>query len=128
MTIRHHFHELRWQSAIALNNARVALLPLAAALALPYIGRWCVLVDALLLLLALGNCILIGLALAAYGGRLALNLGAHGPLELAGMSLALATYLHARATCPRRPLGLPRSVAGCAVLILSAAALEVLVS
>jgi hypothetical protein len=123
-----HPRDLHAFGAIALNNARVAVLPFAAALVLPYIGRWRSVLDALLALLALGNCVVIGLALGAYGGRLALNLAAHGPLELAGMSLALATYLHARTTCPRRPLGLPRSVAGCAVLILSAAALEVWVS
>src|SRR5207247_79341 len=82
-----HPRDLHAFGAIALNNARVALLPFAAALLLPYIGRWRVVVDALLLLLALANCVLIGLALAAYGRRLALNLVDHAPLELAGMSL-----------------------------------------
>lgn len=112
-------------TAIALNNARVALVPFAAALAVPYVGRARFALDALLGLLMLCNCVLVGLALAAYGRRLALDLAAHGPLELAAMSVALGTYMRARTTRPSQPRALRRAVAVCAVLILWAAASEV---
>jgi hypothetical protein len=123
-----HPRDVGYFAGIALENARVACLPIAAALALPALGRARFACDVAIALVAALNCTLVGLALAAYGGRLAASLAAHGPLELGAMSLALAVYVRARTTCPRRPLGLLRSVAGCAVLILSAAALEVWVS
>lgn len=123
-----HPRDLHAFGAIALNNARVALVPFAAALAVPFVGRALLVLDVGLVVLALCNCALIGVALAAYGGRLALALAAHAPLELAAMSLALATYIRARTTCPRRPRGLPRLVAGCLVLIVAAAGAEVWIS
>lgn len=120
-----HSRDFETFAAIALNNARVALVPFAAALAVPYVSRASVALDALLGLLVLGNCVLVGLALAAYGRRLAFDLAAHGPLELAAMSVALAAYLRARTTVPRGLGGLRGPGAICASLILSAAAAEV---
>jgi hypothetical protein len=123
-----HPRDLAEFAAIAAANARVAALPVLGALVVPLLGRARAALDLVVVLVAVGNCVLVGLALAAYGARLGLALAVHGPLELAGMSLALAVYLRARTAQPRRPLWLLRPVAGCAALILAAAAAEVWVS
>lgn len=54
----------------------IALVPFTAALAFPHVGRARVALDALLGLLVVGSCVVVGLALAAYGRRLALDLAA----------------------------------------------------
>lgn len=84
-------------AGIAVNNARVVSLPLISAALLPKIGRWRFALTVWMLLIAIGNLLLVGLALAAYGLRLAAELLAHAPLELGAMALASAAYLDTRA-------------------------------
>jgi hypothetical protein len=92
-----HSRTLSEFARIAINNARVVSLPLIGAVLLPKIGRWHFVLSAWILIVAIGNCLLIGLALAAYRSRLAAELFAHAPLELGAMAVASATYLDARA-------------------------------
>jgi hypothetical protein len=107
--------------AIALNNSRVAILPFASAYLLRFVWRARVVLDVGLALTAAGNCVLVGLALAAYGSRLISEIALHGALELGGLSLAFATYIHARAQPAQlRSLG-ARSLASFALLALGAA-------
>jgi hypothetical protein len=56
--------------------------------------------EAILCGLAIGNVVLVGAGLGAYGTRMARATLPHGPVELAAFALALALYLQGR----RRPL------------------------
>jgi hypothetical protein len=111
---------------ILLNNVRVTVLPLGAALLvarLPVAGRR--VLDVVLIAVLALNAALVGAALGAYGWPLARALAPHGLLELAAFAIAGAAY-----TAARRGMGFaPRRVAaytGLAWLLLApAAALEV---
>jgi len=118
-----HTRKLSEFATIAVNNARVVSLPLIVAAA-SRVGRWHFVFGVVILLVAIGNCMLVGLALAAYGSRLATELLAHAPLELGGMAVATATYLDARARrMSYARLGL---ASVCSLgLVIAAAAMEV---
>jgi hypothetical protein len=107
--------------AVALNNTRVALLPFAAAYALPFVWRARFLLDLALALTASANCAVVGLALAAYGSRLLRELAFHGTFELVGLSVAFATYIYAREQRAQLSSLPHRSIASLALLALGAA-------
>ena len=109
--------------AIAAHNATLAAAPLSAAAIAQRLRPIQVGVEILLAALLITNSALIGLALGAYGARLAAAVAVHLPLELAAFSLAGGTYLAATA----KALGhrtLAATAAGCAVLLTAAAVAE----
>lgn len=117
-------------ASIWMQNAQLAALVLLAAVALlalrghphaAWLARFCC--DAVLALLLALNLLLIGLALGAYGTRLAAQLALHGPVELAGFAIAGAGYLAARVGALGY-LGLLRLAALCAAVLALAALLE----
>jgi hypothetical protein len=67
------------------------------------------------------NCALVGAAVGAYGTRMVSAMLPHGPLELAGYSLALALYLRARES--RLELAPALRLTGWAMALLATAAL-----
>ena len=70
-----------------------------------------------------GNVAVVGAGLGAYGGRFAMALLPHGPIELAGFAIALGAYLEARAGRARsRDLGY--ALLGTITLLAVAAVLE----
>lgn len=79
--------------------------------------------DLLIAAIAALNVCVVGLALGAYGPRMARALAPHAPVELAAFSLALAAYWMARRQelAPRRLLG---AWGGAMFLLALAAALE----
>jgi hypothetical protein len=105
---------------IAVNNMRVTVLPLGAALLVSWYRRARRTLDALLIILLAINVALVGVALGGYGWRLADALAWHGPLEAAGFAIAGAAYTAAR----RSPLGYRPLAwhAGCSWVMLAAAA------
>lgn len=131
--------ESSWAQAAAIlaNNARLLALPLAAAaglFAMRALGTdgaeatgvrvLRVGADGVLSIVVLANVGVVGMALAAYGGRFAAALLPHGPVELLALCLALSVYLGAR----HGAIGVraAAAAAGLAVLTLvGAAALEV---
>ncbi len=109
--------------AIAAHNAALAAAPLIAAAIAQRLQAIQVGVEILLGALLIANSALIGLALGAYGARLAGALAIHLPLELAAFCLAGGTYLAAIAQ-PLRHRTLGASAAGCVVLLAVAAVAE----
>lgn len=117
-------------TAIFLNNAKVACL-LACVVALiqlrPLIdsSRWrrayTTFCDILICTPAVVNTVVLAITIGAYGGRMLKALVPHGPVELAGVALVGALYVHARRGDPDRRL----LVAGflTALLLIAAAAL-----
>jgi hypothetical protein len=109
---------------IALENARLvaaALLCAAVVPRLPQPAR--LLVDVVLAGVLAGNAGLVGVALGAYGTRLAIATAPHLPVEFAALSLAGSAYMRTS----RRPLGaaeLAVVAATCALLLVMAATLE----
>lgn len=119
-------------------NAAVAMLPLAAALGLsqlhvgphakPRLAAMLLGVtragfDLVIAATTVLNVCVVGLALGAYGARMARALLPHAPVELAGFSLALGAYWIAR----RQELALRRLLGAwglAAALLGVAAALE----
>ena len=110
-------------ATIAVNNARVALVPLGFAA----LGGRRVVIRRVGDLVVGGqlavNAALLAAALAGYGMRAVMALLPHTPVELAAYAIGGAVYLRGR----REPLG-PRSLAlpaaACALLLALAAALE----
>jgi hypothetical protein len=96
-------------------NARVALLAFAAAAAVSWWPRARYGLDALLLAVLALNAVLVGAALAAYGGPLLARIGAHSALELAAAAVAGAGYLDSRRQHTLQPVRLAR----CAVVVLA---------
>jgi hypothetical protein len=114
------------QQALSLagHNAKLAGGALLCALVAPQLAsrvRACV--DALLAALFIVNAAIIGIAIAAYGHRVAQTTALHLPLELLAFSLAGAAYLSARRT-PLRANALAAVAGLCASLLLVAAVVE----
>ena len=109
---------------IALQNARLVAAALLCAAVVPHRPQQArPVADAGLTLALAANGGLVGLALGAYGTRLAAATAPHLPLELAALCLAGGAYMHAR----RQPLGrvvLAAVAATCALLLVIAATLE----
>jgi hypothetical protein len=108
---------------IALHNARIAAATFVCAVAAPWLpSRARMLVDASLVTVFLLNATLVGIALGAYGGRLAFA-AAHVPIEFGALAVAGGAYIAAR----RRSVGV-RGLMGaaglCATLLVLAAAAE----
>lgn len=113
---------------IALDNARLAGATLLAAAIVPRLPGWARrLVDALLAALLSLNAGAVGLALGAYGRRVAAATALHLPLEFAALSLAGGAYI----SSSKRPIDV-RMLAGiatlCASLLALAATLETYVA
>ncbi|MGH2944673.1 MAG: stage II sporulation protein M [Solirubrobacteraceae bacterium] len=113
---------------IALHNARLAAAALLCALVVPRLAqRARLLADVVLATVLAANASLVGLALGAYGGRVAAAIALHLPIEFAALSLAGGAYM----STSRRPLGLAdlAIVAGlCALMLIIAATLETYVA
>ena len=109
---------------LAIHNARFAAGTLLCAIAAPRLARPArLLVDLMLTSLLAINAGLVGVALGAYGQRLAAAIALHLPLEFAALSLAGGAYMQAS----KQPLGtraLARVAALCALLLAAAATLE----
>jgi hypothetical protein len=108
---------------VALHNARIATATFLFAVAAPWLpSRARMLVDALLVTVFFLNATLVGMALGAYGGRLAFA-AAHVPIEFGALGVAGGAYIAAR----QRSVG-GRSLVGaaglCACLLVLAAAAE----
>ena len=113
---------------VALDNARIAGAVLLCATVAPHLtARARTLVDIVLGTVLLANAGALGVALGAYGSRLARAITPHLPLELAALSLAGGAYIHAR-TRPLSARALAVLAASCALLVLAAATLETYVS
>jgi uncharacterized membrane protein SpoIIM required for sporulation len=109
--------------SIALDNTRVALVPLSLSL-VAHQGRAIrALGDSLAGAMLLFNAAELGSAVAGYGARTLVALAPHAPLELAAYSAAGAAYLAGRHQ-PLEPARLAALAAACAVLLLVAAVLE----
>jgi hypothetical protein len=113
---------------IALQNGRIAAATLLCAVTVPRLLRRArVVIDCMLAAVLAVNALIVGLALGAYGERLALSTAAHLPTEFAALSVAGGAYLSGR----RRPLG-PHSLAYAGglsgVLLVAAAVAETYVS
>jgi hypothetical protein len=108
---------------IALHNARIATATFVCAVAVPWLpSRARMLVDASLVTVFFLNATLVGIALGAYGHRLAFA-AVHIPIEFGALALAGGAYLAAR----QRSVSV-RSLMGaaglCAALLVLAAAAE----
>ena len=105
---------------IAANNLRLAAAPLVGAIVLAERPRLRLPLDVLLTALLVVNGALVGAVLGAYGGDVSARLLPHGPLELAGFSVAGGVYLAAR----RRTVSVCEWACGAtaAVVALAAAA------
>ena len=109
---------------LAIHNARFAagtLLCAIAAQRLPARAR--LLVDLMLASLLTFNAGIVGIALGAYGLRVAAATAPHLPLEFAALSLAGGAYM----STSKQPLGsraLASVAALCALLLVAAATLE----
>ena len=109
---------------IALHNLRLAAGVLLCAALVLSLGRHARhAVSALLATVLALNAAAVGIALAAYGGRLLAATRLHLPLELAGLTLAGGAYVQALRQ-PLRPLELTLVGASCLALLLAAAAVE----
>jgi len=113
---------------LAIHNARIAAGTLLCAIAAPRLARPArLLVDLMLTSLLAINAGLVGVALGAYGQRLAPAIALHLPLEFAALSLAGGAYM----STSKQPLGtraLACVTALCALLLACAAVLETYVS
>jgi hypothetical protein len=109
--------------AIAIHNARIATATFLFAVAAPWLpSRARRVVDALLVTVFLLNATLVGMALGAYGGRLAFA-AAHVPIEFGALGVAGGAYIAAR----RRSVGwssLMGAAGLCTCLLLLAATAE----
>lgn len=108
---------------IALDNLRLAVAPIVAALVLPHAPRLRALLDIVLALLLVGNATLVGVAVAAHGWSLAQSLMPHVPLELAGFSTSGGIYTAAR----KRPVRFASAATATAIalaLLVAGAAVE----
>lgn len=109
---------------IALHNARLAAAALLCAVVVPRLSQHARLVaDVVLATVLAANASLVGLALGAYGGRVAAAIALHLPLELVALALAGGAYM----STSRRSLGLAELVlvaALCALLLVIAATVE----
>lgn len=109
---------------ISLHNARIAAATFLCALAVPRLpSRATMLVDALLATVFLLNATLVGVALGAYGRRLAAFTATHVPLEFGALAVAGGAYLAAR----QQSVGarsLMRAAGLCTALLVLAAAVE----
>lgn len=113
------------QSAnIALHNARFVVVTLGFAILRPDLPRpVCTIVDALLAAVLTLNAGELGVALGAYGERVAAATALHAPLEFSALALAGGAYISTR----KQPLGLStlaRIAVFCALLLTAAATLE----
>ena len=123
----------RGAAAIMLDNARLALAPIAAAYLVEVIrpeaaGRWsgwrravrsgC---DATLGAAVLTNVVIAGASYGAYGLRMARYTLPYAPVELLAFACPLALYLEARRSSPARPRAL--ALCGSAAVLLCASAL-----
>jgi hypothetical protein len=108
---------------IALHNARIATATFVCAVAVPWLpSRARMLVDAWLVTVFFLNATLVGIALGAYGGRLAFA-AAHVPIEFGALAVAGGAYIAAR----QRLVGvcaLMGAAGLCAALLVVAAAAE----
>jgi len=109
---------------IALHNAKLAAVALLGAVVVPRLAQHArLLADVVLATVLVANAGLVGLALGAYGGRVACVIALHLPLEFAALSLAGGAYM----STSRRPLSLAGLIivaALCALLLVIAATLE----
>jgi len=109
---------------IVIHNARFAAGTLLVAIAAPRLaGPARLVVDLMLTSLLAVNAGLVGVALGAYGGRVAAAIALHLPLEFTALSLAGGAYLQAS----KQPLGtraLACVAALCTLLLACAATLE----
>ena len=109
---------------LAIHNAKFAAGTLLCAIGAPRLPtRGRLSVDLILTSVLAINAGLVGVALGAYGKRLAAAIALHMPLELAALSLAGGAYM---STC-KQPLGaraLACVAALCALLLAAAATLE----
>jgi hypothetical protein len=80
--------------------------------------------DLLLALLLVGNALLVGAALGAYGGPLLRLIAPHTALELAAAATATAGYLDARRARAARPARLAASAGAATVLLVAGALIE----
>lgn len=113
---------------VALDNGRIVAGVLLCAMLAPRLtARARTLVDIVLGMVLLANAGALGVALGAYGSRVARAIAPHLPFELAALSLAGGAYLHAR-TRPLRARVLAALAASCALLVIAAATLETYVS
>ena len=113
---------------IALHNLRLAAGVLLCAALVPSLGR-CArhAVSALLATVLVLNAAAVGIAIAAYGGRLLAATRVHLPLELAALALTGGAYLQAlRQPLPPRALTLVGT--SCLLLLIGAAAVETYLS
>jgi len=88
--------ELADAGVIAAHNGRYAAAVLTACLAVSWTPALRPLLDTALAALLGFNAAVIGVALGAYGPRLAAAIALHGTLELAGFAIAGGAYLRAR--------------------------------
>jgi hypothetical protein len=109
---------------LAIHNARFAAGTLLCAIAAPRLARPArLLVDLTLTSLLTINAGLVGVALGAYGQRLAAAIVLHLPLEFAALSLAGGAYMQAsKQPLETRTLALVAAL--CALLLSAAATLE----
>jgi hypothetical protein len=113
---------------LAIHNARFAAGALLCAIAAPRLARPArLLVEVMLTSLFAMNASLVGVALGAYGQRVASAIAPHLPLELAALSLAGGAYMQASKQ-PLETRTLVFVAALCALLLSAAAALETYVS
>jgi hypothetical protein len=109
---------------VAAHNARIAVATLLGAAAVSRsAGRTRVLIEAALATVFAVNAASIGIAIGAYGSAAIAALALHAPVEFAAFSLAGGALLQARRqSIATRALVLV--AAGCAALLVVAAALE----
>jgi hypothetical protein len=122
--------------SILATNLRLLIATLAATVIVQ--SPWCVprngqrsvvgtlvvsALDALVALQSAFNVCIVGVAVGAYGSRMAAAMLPHGPLELAAFALALALYIQARRG-PLPPRRLAAVAPSCIALLVAAAALE----
>ena len=109
---------------LVIHNARFAAGTLLCAIAAPRLpARTRVCVDLMLTSLLAINAGLVGVALGAYGERVAAAIALHLPLEFAALSLAGGAYM-STSKQPLAPRALARIAALCALLLACAATLE----
>ena len=109
---------------LAIHNARFAAGTLLCAIVAPRLPtRARLLVHLMLTSLLAINAGLVGVALGAYGERVAAAIALHLPLEFAALSLAGGAYM-STSKQPLAPRALARIAALCALLLACAATLE----
>lgn len=108
---------------LAAHNARLSAVALLGAIAVPRLRRARVAVDLTLATVLVVNAVAIGAALGAYGGRAAVALAPHAPIELAALSFAGGAFMDAHRT-PVPVMSLIAIGAVSLALLLVAAVLE----